>query len=159
MINEKMNFWLWAGWVASLSAQVDGESRCHLWPLKTAIFCGQGLRRLPWMLSMWGKIMIPMNRLWLHGLYGLYGPHCPLSPKRLLNRLTHSTWFATGVILKQRVDVILICRWNARSYLILQISQCIPASITVLSFCFLSHMVVFVFLSDFLSFRTMVKPR
>ena len=34
---------------------------------------------------MWGKIIIPMYRLWLHGLYGLYGPHCPLSPERPLN--------------------------------------------------------------------------
>ena len=42
------------------------------------------------MLSMWGKIMIPMNMLWLHGLYGPYGPRCPLSPKRLLNLITHS---------------------------------------------------------------------
>ena len=38
-------FLLWAGWVASylqrsLSAQVNGGSRCHPWP--TAIFCGQG---------------------------------------------------------------------------------------------------------------------
>ena len=33
--------------------------------------------------------MIPMYRLWLHGLYGLYGPHCPLSPGRLLNLITH----------------------------------------------------------------------
>ena len=42
----KNNFWLWAGWVASylqrsLSAQMPP------WPLKKAIFCGQGLRRLP----------------------------------------------------------------------------------------------------------------
>ena len=28
--------------------------------------------------------------LWLHSLYGLYGPHCPLSPERLLNLITHS---------------------------------------------------------------------
>ena len=39
---------------------------------------------------MWGKIMIPMYRLWLHGLYGLYGPRRPLSPERLLNLITHS---------------------------------------------------------------------
>ena len=39
---------------------------------------------------MWGKIMIPMYALWLHGLYGLYGPRCPLSPERLLNLITHS---------------------------------------------------------------------
>ena len=42
---------------------------------------------------MWGKIMIPMYRLWLHGLYGLYGPCCPMSAERLLNLITHSlTW-------------------------------------------------------------------
>ena len=39
---------------------------------------------------MWGKIMIAMYRLWLHGLYGLYGPRCPLSPERPLNLITHS---------------------------------------------------------------------
>ena len=32
--------------------------------------------------------MIPMYRLWLHGLYGLYRPRCPLSPKRLWNLIT-----------------------------------------------------------------------
>ena len=36
---------------------------------------------------MWGKIMIPMYRLWLRGLYG---PHCPLSLERPLNLITHS---------------------------------------------------------------------
>ena len=57
------------------------------------------------MLSMWGKIMIPINlqarnilfgewipmyRLWLHGLYGLYRLRCLLSPERPLNLITHS---------------------------------------------------------------------
>ena len=51
--------------------------KSKLWPVD----CG---------LSMWGKIMIPMYRLWLHGLYGLYGPRCPLSPERPLNLITHS---------------------------------------------------------------------
>ena len=56
-------------------------------------------------LSMWGKIMIPINlqarnilfgewipmyRLWLHGLYGLYRLRCLLSPERPLNLITHS---------------------------------------------------------------------
>ena len=41
-------------------------------------------------LSVWGKIMIPMYRLCLHGLYGLYGPRCPLSPERPLNWFTKS---------------------------------------------------------------------
>ena len=44
----------------------------------------------PWCESMWGKIMIPMYRLWLHGLYGLYGPRNPLSPERPLNLITQS---------------------------------------------------------------------
>ena len=41
---------------------------------------------------MWGKIIIPMYRLWLlvHGLYGLYGPRCPLSSKRLINLISLS---------------------------------------------------------------------
>ena len=39
---------------------------------------------------MWGKIMIPMHMIYLHGLYGLSGPRCPLSPERLLNLITHS---------------------------------------------------------------------
>ena len=37
---------------------------------------------------MWGKILIPMYRLWLHGLYGLYRPRCPLSPKRPINLIS-----------------------------------------------------------------------
>ena len=49
-------------------------------------------------LSMWGKIMFAMYRLWLHGLYGLYGLRCPLSPERLLNLITPSlilgSWFS-----------------------------------------------------------------
>ena len=52
-------------------------SLSKLWPVD----CG---------LSMWGKIMIPMYRLWLHSLFGLYGPCCPLSPERPLNLITHS---------------------------------------------------------------------
>ena len=38
-------------------------------------------------LSMWGKIMIPMYRLLLHSLYG---PWCLLSTERQLNLITHS---------------------------------------------------------------------
>ena len=37
---------------------------------------------------MWGAIMIPVCRLWLHGLYGLYGPRFPLSQKAV--KLNHS---------------------------------------------------------------------
>ena len=36
---------------------------------------------------MWGKIMIPMYKLWLHGLYGLHGL---MSPKGPLTLITHS---------------------------------------------------------------------
>ena len=35
--------------------------------------------------------MIPMCRLWLHGLYGLYGPPMSAVPKWQLNSLAHST--------------------------------------------------------------------
>ena len=39
---------------------------------------------------MWGKIIIPMYKLWLHGLYGLYGPRCPLFLKRPINLISLS---------------------------------------------------------------------
>ena len=39
---------------------------------------------------MWGKIIIPMYRLCLQGLYWLYGPWCPLSPKRPINLISVS---------------------------------------------------------------------
>ena len=45
------------------------------------VYCG---------LSMWGKIIIPMYRLWLNGLYGLYGPRCPLFSKRPINLISLS---------------------------------------------------------------------
>ena len=46
---------------------------------------------------MWGKIIIPMYRLWLNGLYGLYGPRCPLSSKRPINLISLSLlWLCNG---------------------------------------------------------------
>ena len=42
---------------------------------------------------MWGKIIIPMYRLWLNGLYGLYGPRCPLFSKRLINLISLSPYY------------------------------------------------------------------
>ena len=41
---------------------------------------------------MWGKIIIPMYRLWLNGLYGLYGPRCPLFSKRPINLISLSLY-------------------------------------------------------------------
>ena len=41
-------------------------------------------------LSMIGKIIIPVYKLWLHGLYGLYRTRCPLSPKKTLNLIIHT---------------------------------------------------------------------
>ena len=38
---------------------------------------------------MWGKIIIPMYRLQLHGVYILHGPHCLLSEKKAVT-LNHS---------------------------------------------------------------------
>ena len=35
-------------------------------------------------LSMWGTIITPMYRYWLHGLYGLHGSRCPLLEKKSL---------------------------------------------------------------------------
>ena len=59
---------------------------------------------------MWGKIMIPMYRLWLHGLYGLHGLRCPLSPKRLLNLITHSFPHSTAVLIHYLNFVIWLNR-------------------------------------------------
>ena len=54
-------------------------------------------------LSMWEKIMSPVYRLLLHGLYGLYGPRCPLSDVNFNHSLTHSLTHcqATSYYLKQ----------------------------------------------------------
>ena len=47
---------------------------------------------------MWGKIIIPMYRLWLNGLYGLYGPRCPLFLKRPINLISLSlNMFKTNI--------------------------------------------------------------
>ena len=54
---------------------------------------------------MWGKIMIPIYRLWLHGLYGLYGPRCPLSPKRPFNLITHSNFVGQLISLPRGLGV------------------------------------------------------
>ena len=48
------------------------------------------LRLIITCISMWGKIIIPMYRLWLNGLYGLYGPRCPLFSKRPINLISLS---------------------------------------------------------------------
>ena len=54
---------------------------------------------------MWGKIIIPMYRLWLNGLYGLYGPRCPLFSKRPINLISLSlsllSWFEPLLIFNQ----------------------------------------------------------
>ena len=47
---------------------------------------------------MWGKIIIPMYRLWLHSLYGLYGPRCPLSQKRPINLISLSLCIITDFV-------------------------------------------------------------
>ena len=60
-------------------------SQLNGWP---SLFCVSFL--IDCVLSMWGKIIILMYRLWLHGLYGLHGHRCPLYPQRLLNLITHS---------------------------------------------------------------------
>ena len=47
---------------------------------------------------MWGKIIIPMYRLWLYGLYGLYGPRCPLFAKRPINLISLSFWWRSVIL-------------------------------------------------------------
>ena len=39
--------------------------------------------------SIWGKIITQMYRLWLHGLYGLHGSHCPLLEKKTVSYHRH----------------------------------------------------------------------
>ena len=55
-------------------------------------------------LSVWGKMIIPMYRLWLSGLYGLYGPRCPLSPKRPINLISLSLHDANGQTICEMVQ-------------------------------------------------------
>ena len=57
-------------------------------------------------LSMWGKIIIPMYRLWLSGLYG---PRCPLSPKRLINFISLSLLFLDSTKPLPEPVVTVIC--------------------------------------------------
>ena len=59
---------------------------------------------------MCGKIMIPMYRQWLHGLYGLYGPCCMLSPERPLNLITHSLSSPRGRITELTSDITVPSR-------------------------------------------------
>ena len=67
---------------------------------------------------MWGKIIIPMYRLWLHSLYGLYGPWCPLSPKRLMNLISLSCEYQRmirGLIWKKVCFLLNVCSAYASS--------------------------------------------
>ena len=50
---------------------------------------------------MWGKIILPMYRLWLNGLYG---PRCPLSSKRPINLISLS--------LSRELHFPLFRRWH-----------------------------------------------
>ena len=48
-------------------------------------------------LSMWGKIMVPMYRLWLHGLYGIHGPQKAVKLNHLpMHSPTHSLTSTVG---------------------------------------------------------------
>ena len=68
---------------------------------------------------MWGKIIIPMYRLWLNGLYGLYGPRCPLSSKRPINLISLSLFPRDlGLTYDQKwPNSRLLGSWSARSYI------------------------------------------
>ena len=60
---------------------------------------------------MWGKIIIPIYRLWLNGLYGLYGPRCPLSSKRPINLISLSLYCAIIGRSTNMAFVHIIYRW------------------------------------------------
>ena len=66
-------------------------------------------------LSVWAKIMIPVYRLWLHGLYGLHGPSYLLSEKGCWN-YTH--WSVPSHYLHQCWNIVnwtfhwKIFQWN-----------------------------------------------
>ena len=51
-------------------------------------------------LQSWGKIMISMYRLWLHGLYGLHVVHCLRKAVKLNHSLTCWSLFVTVQSLK-----------------------------------------------------------
>ena len=53
---------------------------------------------------MWGKIIIPMYRIWLNGLYGLYGPRCPLFSKRPINLISLSLSLFVGHTNVRRIN-------------------------------------------------------
>ena len=57
-------------------------------------------------LSMWGKIIIPMYRLWLNSLYGLYGPRCPLFSKRPIDLISLSLPYSVVSLISARVPLI-----------------------------------------------------
>ena len=85
---------------------------------------------------MWGKMMIPMYRLWLHGLYGLYGPRCPLSPERLLNLITHSlltVWYIGAIILKKEIHICYLAPfiWLLLWLIIPKVPICFSVSVSI----------------------------
>ena len=96
-------------------------NRCSLCVSFLIFFSWSSLWRADGVLSTWGKIMIPLYRLWLHGLYGLHRHRCPLSPKRPLNLITHSL-FITSIFLTIAGDtnpnfayfvcLLYLCKWR-----------------------------------------------
>ena len=80
---------------------------------------------------MWGKIIIPMYRLWLNSLYGLYGPRCPLSSKRPINLISLSLWTKPDLSSMTSLENYLkevwlfcdgweyMCQWNIKCYFFL----------------------------------------
>ena len=81
---------------------------------------------------MWGKIIIPMYKLWLNGLYGLYGPRCPLFSKRPINLISLSlslgAWSAPSLYLNQCWNIVdwtigSILQWNHNRNLCIYIQE------------------------------------
>ena len=84
---------------------------------------------------MWGKIIIPMYRLWLNGLYELYGPRCPLFSKRPINLISLS--LSPGIVINHvdrsfhvlivtTGDISMIPSFEIWSSMLLELLHCYP---------------------------------
>ena len=81
---------------------------------------------------MWGKIIIPMYRLWLNGLYGLYGPRCPLSSKRPINLISLSLSYTTSREYRCELNQ---CLMSSRSFFMWPCHNCLVIVMTSAIYC------------------------
>ena len=105
-------------WYMSKQLLWHGKKFVAIWLLRIELYWFI----VAWWPNMWGKIIIPMYRLWLNGLYGLYGPRCPLFSKRPINLISLSLslsgdpiwWHRSGSALAQ---LMACCLTEPRHYL------------------------------------------